>query len=314
MIYTLTLNPALDRELTVPDLVFDQVLRATATRIDYGGKGFNVSRALAALGAESVALGFVGGRTGERLKAGLTSLGIPTDFTQVAEETRTNVSIVAERQPHYVKVNESGPTIAPAEQEALMARVDDLARSGDWWVLSGSLPPGVAETVYADLIERIQSAGAKAILDTSGAPLRYGCEAGAFVVKPNAREAAELTGQRVETPEEIRAAARAIHALGVHLVLISLGKAGAFLSDGEDTWLARPPEIEERNPIGAGDASVAGLVCGLDQGLRLPDALRWCVASGAAAASLEGTAVGSHAMVASLAQRVNGSASERLSE
>ncbi len=304
MIYTLTLNPALDRELTVPDLVFDQALRATATRIDYGGKGFNVSRALAAMGTESVALGFVGGRTGERLEAGLTSLGVFTDFTQVAEETRTNVSIVTENQPHYIKVNESGPTIAPVEQEALVARVDDLAHLGNWWVLSGSLPPGVAETVYADLIETIQSAGARAILDTSGAPLRHGCEAGAFVVKPNAWEAAELTGERVETPQEVRAAAQAIHALGVHLVLISLGKAGALLSDGEDAWLARPPEIEERNPIGAGDASVAGLVWGLDQGLRLPDALRWSVASGAAAASLEGTAVGSHDMVASLAQRV----------
>ena len=304
MIYTVTLNPALDRELTVPDLVFDEVLRATALRIDYGGKGFNVSRALAALGAESVALGFVGGETGEKLEAGLASLGITTCLTQVAEETRTNVSIVAENAAHHIKVNELGPTIAPGEQDTLMARVDDLARPGDWWVLSGNLPPGVSDTIYADLIQRIHSAGARAILDTSGAPLRYGCAAGPLVAKPNAREAFELTGMRVRTPEETRVAAQAVRALGVRIVLISLGKAGALLSDGENTWMAEPPEIEERNPIGAGDACVAGLVWGLDRGLPLPNVLRWSMACGAAAASLDGTAVGTYTMVESLVHQV----------
>ncbi len=313
MIYTLTLNPALDRELTVPDLLFDEVLRATATRVDYGGKGFNVSRALVALGAgstadaaaeSSTALGFVGGKTGEKLEAGLSSLGIATDLTWVAEETRTNISVVAENQSRYIKVNESGPTITPAEQAALVGKVDKLAQAGDWWVLSGNLPPGADERIYADLIQRIQSAGAKAILDTSGAPLRYGCEAGPFLAKPNAHEASELTGSPVETLEEIKAAAEAIHALGVRLVLISLGKRGAFLSDGVQTWLAEAPEIEERNPIGAGDAAVAGLVWGLSRDLPLPEVLRWSVASGAAAASLDGTAVGSYQLVESLVSKV----------
>jgi 1-phosphofructokinase family hexose kinase len=304
MIYTLTLNPALDRELTVPDLVFDEVLRATALRIDYGGKGFNVSRALAALGAESVALGFVGGKTGEKLEAGLASLGISTDFTWVSEETRTNISVVAENQPHYLKVNESGSAVTPAEQDALMAQVRKLAQPGDWWVLAGSLPPGAAPTIYADLVQEIQSAGGHAVLDTSGAPLRYGCEAGPFLAKPNAHEAGELTGLQVDSPERVRAVARAIHSLGVRIVLISLGKAGALLSDGENAWMAHPPEIEERNPIGAGDASVAGLVWGLSQDLPLPDVLRWSVACGAAAASLDGTAVGTYTMVDGLVQRV----------
>jgi fructose-1-phosphate kinase PfkB-like protein len=124
-------------------------------------------------------------------------------------------------------------------------------------------------------------------------------------VKPNAREASELVGMRVETPEEVRAAAQAIHSLGVRIVLISLGKSGALLSDGKNTWMAEPPEIEERNPIGAGDASVAGLVWGLSQDLPLPDVLRWGMACGAAAASLDGTAVGSYTMVESLVQRVS---------
>lgn len=304
MIYTLTLNPALDRELTVPDLVFDEVLRATALRIDYGGKGFNVSRALAELGAESVALGFVGGKTGEKLEAGLASLGIATDFTWVSEETRTNVSVVSQNQPHYLKVNESGPTVTSAEQDALITKVETLARPDDWWVLAGSLPPGATDAIYADVIEKLQAVGANAILDTSGTPLRHGCESGPFLVKPNAREAGELTGRRVETEEEVRAAAQSIHSLGVKLVLISMGKAGALLSDGDQTWLGEPPRIEERNPIGAGDASVAGLAWGLSQDLPLPEVLRWSVASGAAAASLDGTAVGSYEFIESLVEQV----------
>lgn len=172
MIYTLTLNPALDRELTVPAFAFDKVLRATAVRVDWGGKGFNVSRALTALGAESIALGFVGGVTGESLRVGLAELGIRTDFVQVAGETRTNVSIVTEDHTHYLKVNDPGPTITLAEQTALLQKIRAFAQPGDWWVLAGSLPPGVPANFYAQVIQLVQSAGGHAALDWLRLPLR----------------------------------------------------------------------------------------------------------------------------------------------
>jgi 1-phosphofructokinase family hexose kinase len=297
MIYTLTLNPALDRELTVPELAFDQVLRASALRVDYGGKGFNVSRALAALGEKSVAVGLVGGLTGQRIARGLAELGIHTDFVPISGETRTNISIVSQSQPHHLKVNEAGPTITPAEQAALLQKIQGLAQTGDWWVLSGSLPPGVAATIYAEIIGLAQAAGAQALLDTSGPPLRYGCEAGPFLAKPNTVEASELTGKPVASPQEAQAALASIHALGVRNILLSRGKAGALLSTGEQIWLAEPPRIEERNPIGAGDAALAGLVWGLSHRLSWPETLRWSVACGAATASLAGTAVGPKALV-----------------
>ena len=123
MIYTVTLNPALDRELAVAAVAFDEVLRATDSRVDCGGKGFNVSRMLASLGAESVALGFAGGRTGEALRDGLRALGITTDFVEIAGETRTNVSIVTHDHAHYIKVNEPGPTItARGSNASVMAQ------------------------------------------------------------------------------------------------------------------------------------------------------------------------------------------------
>ncbi|MBN1487137.1 MAG: 1-phosphofructokinase [Anaerolineae bacterium] len=304
MIYTVTLNPALDRELTVPEISFDTVLRATTLRVDYGGKGFNVSRALHKLGAESVALGFVGGLTGVRIAAGLASLGIPTDFVEIGDETRTNISIVSATASQYVKVNEAGPSITPDERAALLQKITALAQPGDWWVLSGSLPRGLPVDCYAEIVDILRSAGARAVVDTSGEPLQYACAALPFLVKPNAHEATELTGIPISSPGDSGAAIAAIHKMGVENVFISFGEAGAVLSNGRQIWAATAPQIVERNPIGAGDSSVAGLMFGLSQNLPLPESLCWGVACGTTAASLSGTAVGDYALVASFFEQV----------
>ncbi len=126
MIYTVTLNPALDRELTVPAFVFDSVLRATGSVVDAGGKGFNVSRALAALGVASCALGFVGGATGRVLATMLEEMSIAGDLVWIGDETRTNISIVASDEGHYLKVNEPGPMVRVEEQATLLRRVQAL--------------------------------------------------------------------------------------------------------------------------------------------------------------------------------------------
>lgn len=304
MIYTVTLNPAVDRELTVPAIEFDTVLRASDWRVDFGGKGFNVSRMLISLGTASTALGFAGGRAGELLRDGLESLGIATNFVWVAGETRTNVSIVSEAHDHYVKVNEPGPTIAAADQEKLLAQIRQLAQLGDWWVLAGSLPPGVPAEIYANIITILHEAGAKAILDTSGAALEKGCGARPFLTKPNDVEAGQLTGRPVQNQAQIAAAAQAVQSAGVSNVIISLGKAGALLADGRQLLIAASPAIEERNPIGAGDSMAGGLVWGLSQGQDVAEALRWGIACGAATASMSGTAVGSRQLVESLVRQV----------
>lgn len=304
MIYTVTLNPALDRELTVSDFIFDKPLHATNLRVDCGGKGFNVSRALAALGEQSIALGFSGGNTGKRLEAELEMSGVTSDLVQITEETRTNVSIVNEDHEHYIKVNEPGPTISPVELDTLLQKIRSLAKSGDWWVLSGSLPPGVPFDFYATVIKEVQSVGAKALLDTSGDPLQYGCEAMPFLAKPNESEATALTGVKIETIDDVCEAAAQIHDIGVETVIISLGRMGALLSDNHHTWLAEPPLIREHNSIGAGDALIAGLSRGLNHKLHWPLALCWGVACGAAAASLDGTTVGSQSLVEQLVPQV----------
>lgn len=304
MIYTLTLNPAVDRELTVPSIEFDTVLRANEWRVDCGGKGFNVSRMLMALGTSSTALGFVGGRSGELLRDGLHSMGIATDFIAVAGETRTNVSIVSQSADHYIKVNEPGPTITAADLDKLLTQIRQTVQQGQWWVLAGSLPPGVPATIYADIITIVHEAGAYAVLDSSGDALLAGCGKRPFLVKPNEIEASKLTGLPVQTQAEIVAAAQAVQATGVANVVVSLGKAGALLNDGQQSWLAKSPPIEEQNPIGAGDSMVGGLVWGLSQGQPVKEALRWGIACGAATASMSGTAIGTKELVTTLFEQV----------
>jgi 1-phosphofructokinase family hexose kinase len=302
VIYTLTLNPALDRELTVDTIRFDSVLRATETRIDCGGKGFNVSRMLASLGIQSVAMGYAGGRTGETLQAGLTALGIETDFVWVDGETRTNISIVSTTDPHHIKVNEAGPSISEAARVALLERVATRLQAGDWWVLAGSLPPGLPVTIYADLIRLIQDAGAFAVLDSSGEPFRHGIAASPRLVKPNDNELSQWSGLPVTTPQEAMAAASTL--IGVEIIVVSLGAQGAILISGAESWVATPPLIQAGNPIGAGDSMVAGLLWALNQGNPLSEVLRWGVACGAATASNPGTTVGTSAQVTTLATQV----------
>jgi 1-phosphofructokinase family hexose kinase len=304
MIYTLTLNPAVDRELTVPAMEFDSVLRASESRVDFGGKGFNVSRLLKGMDAPSIAVGFLGGRAGLLLQDGLQSLGIGTDFVWVPGETRTNVSIVTPSHDHYIKANEKGPLVDSIKQEELLVKIGASAKQGDWWVLAGSLPPGVPDDFYARIVRVLNGQGANAILDTSGESLRLGCAERPYLVKPNAEEAHILTGLPMDTPMEIAAAAAEIRRMGAQNVIVSMGKAGALLHTSEGTWLAHSPKIKEKNPIGAGDSMVGGLVWALTRGIPLKESLGWGIASGAATASLPGTEVGSRPLIEELFSQV----------
>lgn len=304
MIHTITLNPAVDRELTVPEIIYDEVLRATEARIDFGGKGFNVSRILIGLGTLNKAVGFLGGRSGELLQDGLQSLGIATDFVWVPGETRTNVSIVTQSNDRYIKVNEKGPQIDAARQVELLEKIDQLAKPGDWWVIAGSLPPGISADYYAKIVHVLNAKHSQVLLDTSDEALRFGLQEKPYLVKPNALEAHVLTGLPVDTPQQIKTVAAAVRQLGAQNVVISMGKQGALLQTDQGTWLTHSPKIKEMNPIGAGDSMVGGLVYALSQGYSVKESLGWGVASGAATASLPGTQVGTLPLIESLLPKV----------
>lgn len=304
MIYTLTLNPAVDFQYVVSDIEFNQVLRASETNLDMGGKGFNVSRMLAELQASSTALGIVAGKQGKFLSDGLHSLGIVTKLIEIPGETRMNVSVVVDDQDRYIKVNGPGPTVSSDSLAQLLEQIATLAAPGDWWVLSGSVPPGVDAGIYAEIIAILRKAGASTVLDTSGEPLMLGLKAGPTVVKPNAEETIELTKSSLAGVAEIAAGASRIRELGAETVVVSLGKEGALLHDGSKVWFAPAPKIEEKNPVGAGDSLVAGLVFKLSQQAPLRDALVWGIACGSATASRSGTAMGERKQIAELAATI----------
>lgn len=304
MIFTVTLNPAVDRELTVDEIVFDTVLRASQWQVDCGGKGFNVARMLNSLGVSSIAIGFAAGKTGGLLDDKLKAIGIETDFVWVEGETRTNVSIISSENGKYVKVNEPGPTIKDKDIVLLKDKIRSRVKPGDWWVLAGSVPPGVPGDIYAELIEIIHGADAQVFLDTSSEPFKRSCTAAPLLVKPNTEEAHELTGLPVNSTEDIIAAGRVIQGMGPKSVIVSLGKEGALLINGQDTWLATSPAVVEKNPIGAGDSMVAGIVWGLSEGAELSDSLCRGIACGAATASQSGTSVGTFVQVRDLLPEV----------
>lgn len=304
MIYTITLNPGLDRTLTVGAIRENEVLRATASRLDWGGKGFNVARGLHVLGQPSTALGLVGGHTGQMLAEGLHGLGIATDFVTIPGETRTNTVIAEAHSSRYIKVNEAGPTVPPAALEAVRGQVRRLATPGSYWAICGSLPPGVPHDFYAELVTLIQGAGGYVCLDASGAALRLGCAAAPFLVKPNAEEAQELTGVALDGIPATRQAAAYFLAQGIQIVALSLGAEGLLLATRTETIHARPPQVAVRTLVGVGDALLGGVLYALARAMPPVDVARWGVAAGTAAAMLEGVDVGTPAQVQAMAAQV----------
>lgn len=292
MIVTLTANPSLDRTIEVADLRPGAVIRARASRVDAGGKGVNVARALAAHGRTVKAVLPSGGAEGAQLEALLSSAGLDVLTVPVAGSIRANVTVV-EADGTTTKLNEPGPRLSGDELDALAATLCVAAASAEWVVLSGSLPPGTPASWYAGIIERLRGTGPRIVVDSSGPPLGGAIGAGPDLVKPNREELAELVGSPIDTVADVVGAARTLIDNGVHTVLASLGPAGAVFVHGAAAWHATAAAIEPRSTVGAGDALLAGYLAAGGApgagGFAGPDALAEAVAWGSAAAALPGS-------------------------
>lgn len=304
MIYTITLNPALDKQLTVAEIRFNDVLIAERVQLDFGGKGFNVSRMLKELNQPSKAIGLLGGQTGKTIADGLKAQGIEVVSIPVSGETRTNVSIVTPGGSKHIKVNEKGPTVSEAEIQQVFQFISEKATSGTLWVLAGSIPPGVNASVYQQMTQKIKELGGDVVLDTSGEALRKGVQAHPKLVKPNLFELSQLTGRQITDLKEILDNPAIAGAVGAEFVAVSAGDKGALLTDGEKTAICLPPQIQEANPVGAGDAMVAGLSFALYHGYDLEQALMLGVACGAASAMQSGTRMPEWDLVEEVRQQV----------
>lgn len=278
MILTVTLNAALDVTYVVDRLVPRSSHRVGTTYERAGGKGVNVARVLAALGHPAVATGLVGGPTGTALLGELREAGLHEEFTTIAGDSRRTVTVVSREDGDATVFNQPGPRVQPQEWAAFTTRYAGLLPNADVAVLSGSLPPGLPEDAYAQLVTRAAAAGVATVLDTSGPALLAALGARPDIVKPNAAELAAVTGGQ----DPVVGAAR-LRALGARAVVASSGAAGLYAVTAEGSWRARPPERLDGNPTGAGDACVAALAAGLAARTAWPDLVREAVALSAAA-------------------------------
>ncbi|CAM5679441.1 1-phosphofructokinase [Kitasatospora aureofaciens] len=292
MIVTITPNPSLDRTYELPTLTPGEVNRAAHDRLDPGGKGVNVSRALTAAGHRTTAVLPLGGLSGGLLSDLLRRQGIDVAAVTIAGDTRINVSI-AEDGGGLTKINAVGPELSAAESAALLALVRDTQRIGrgtgndvDWLACCGSLPRGLAPEWYAQLVAQVHSGGARIALDTSGPALLAALSARPDVVKPNREELAEAVGRQVTTVGDAVDAAGELRKRGAQQVLASLGADGMLLIAEEGSWFGSAPVAVVRSDVGAGDASLAGF---LGAGGTGPEALAAALAHGAAAVQLPGS-------------------------
>ncbi|MER7150103.1 1-phosphofructokinase family hexose kinase, partial [Streptomyces lydicus] len=250
MILTVTPNPSLDRTYEIPALDRGAVLRATADRIDPGGKGVNVSRALAAAGHRTLAVLPLGGPAGAALAGLLGAEGIEVAGVPVAEQTRSNIS-VAEPDGTLTKINAAGPELTGEEAEALLRKVGERWAGADWIACCGSLPRGLTPEWYAELVARAHRAGARIALDTSGPSLTAALAERPDVVKPNAEELAQAVGRPLVTLGDAVKAAEELRTCGARAVLASLGADGQLLVDETGTYFGSAPVAAVRSNVGA---------------------------------------------------------------
>ncbi len=284
MIVTFTANPSVDRTAEVDALVRGAVIRARAIHVDGGGKGVNVTRALCANGYPSLAVLPSGGAEGEQLLSLLRAERLVVEAVPIAGAIRANVTI-AEPDGTTTKINEPGPRLSDAELSALTDALLGAAVGADWVVLSGSVPPGAPEDLYATITRQLQALGTRVALDADGELLRCALSAAPDLIKPNRSELEQASGIEVRGVGDALVAIEALRAAGARTVLASLGSKGAVLVDGTGAYHASAPATA-LSTVGAGDATLAGFLAAGGTG---PDALLEAVAWGSAAVSLPGS-------------------------
>lgn len=299
---TVTLNPAIDRTVTITDFAAGKVNRVEQVQDHPGGKGVNVAVTLADAGHAVAATGFLGRENATSFEDLFARKGITDQFVRIAGRTRVGIKIIDPAQQQTTDINFPGLAPAPSDLDALRAR---LAESpAPWVVLAGSLPAGVAPTLYRDLIGDLKARGRSVVLDTSGEPLAAALDVAPRIIKPNIHELEALIGAPLSNVAAIIAAARELLATGIALAVVSMGSAGALFITADEALRAVPPRVEARSTVGAGDAMVAGIVAAQARGYDLEATARLATAFAVDAISRVGAGLGDPATLADLGRRV----------
>jgi 1-phosphofructokinase len=286
MIYTLTLNPALDHIVRLDHLDIGETNRMSEELIKAGGKGINVSKLLKNLGEDSIILGYVGGFTGDELERKLVEdEKLKTDLIHVKKGfTRINVKIKADLE---TEINGPGLDISQKEVDELFNKLNNI-KDGDYLFLSGSIPHALDQDFYKKIMESLKDKDVKIIVDTSGHALKETLDLRPYLIKPNLRELEGIFDIRIKDRKNLSTYSKKLQAMGARNIIVSLGKDGAYMvdEDGKE-YFSKAPQGKLIDSVGAGDSMVAGFVYGKDKGLSYEEAFKFSVASGSATAFSE---------------------------
>jgi len=287
LIVTLTINPAVDRTITVDKLVFEDRAYILQRGEAAGGRGINAARVIHAFGGKTLALLTAGGETGSRLKELLKKTGLPFEAVDVHAQSRNNFTI-SDKQGLTMKMNELGEPLSADELRRVEQLLEARIAKAAWLMICGSLPAGVPSNFYSKIIEMAKAKGVKTLVDTDGEELLHALEARPTVVTPNQPEAERMLGRALLTRSQSLEALARIHSMGPECVILSLGARGAVGCSPEGIFEAKPPVVDALSPIGSGDALAAAVAWALDKKKSFAEALRWGVAAGTAKAQLPG--------------------------
>lgn len=302
-VVTVTLNPAIDRTVTIANFAAGKVNRVEQMQEHPGGKGVNVASILADYGHSVAVTGFLGRENSGPFEQLFAQKRIADAFVRIAGQTRVGIKISDPALQQTTDINFPGQAPSPADLESLLERLAGLDAA--WFVLAGSLPPGVPPTIYRDIAAMLKERGRSVALDTSGEALRHALEAAPQIIKPNVHELEEILGAALPSPAAIAQAVRPYLERGTRLAVVSMGAEGACFITAEGAVVARPPRVAVQSTVGAGDAMVAGIVAGQLRGLALADCARLATAFSLDAITHIGSGIGSLAGIDDLMRQVS---------
>lgn len=288
MIYTMTLNPALDYVMHPLTLDMGFTNRSSSEELHCGGNGINVSTLLNNLNVPNIAMGIAGGFTGDYLLQRLQEKGIASNFVRLDRGyTRINIKL---NGLVMTMVNGMGPKIPERKVDELLERMD-VVNAGDTLVLTGSIPNSLPEDMYTQIMRRLGNRGIQFVVDAPGQLLMESLEAHPFLIKPNNHEVGRIFGETIETPEECMPYAHKLHEAGARNVIISCGHYGSLLLDENGAEHVVPTaKVRLVNATGAGDSMVAGFLAQVTRGIDYETALIFASACGTATAASKGIA------------------------
>ena len=304
MIITVTLNPALDKTVTLPGFAVNTVNRVQTVRIDPGGKGINVSKTVLALGGKTLAISVLGGANGGYIKAALDKMGLPNRMVLTEGPTRTNLKIVDPVLETNTDINEPGSPVDETVLQKVWEILQQTAQTGDTVVFAGKNPPGMADETLSQWIRHLKTKGVRICVDTVGAPMHLALAEAPDIIKPNKTELSELLGRELHKEQEIIDAARELAASGVGLVAVSMGSDGAIFVTKDQCLRGYSPKVNVGSTVGAGDAMMAALAYYTDAGCSLEETARRAVATATAKVMCSGSEAAELSTVLPLIDRV----------